>query len=380
MAKSGDTMRTALCAGGVGLLAGLLVIFIGVVNVVTRAKPEAPEPTYAQLQEAAFMGMTRGDWIYKKLEPNQILGRIAVVQALTGDLETTIPKIEKEKLRLDAVRNQAVYGFLHNKVGPTEKPSPDDIAAAKQIAMKIENGLLKADALRQIGEVQIRSDPAGAKATLNEAVVAVGAPMAPAFEPPPPLFNPTTLLWPVGLAIFGILFALCLKPLLAGLMPAGRGKAVAASEDEEEDEDEEKARAVDVMPAEAMPAEAVPAADAMPVADVPMEPIAEVPAIPDGGLAAPAPLPGSQLSRAAGEAPGAVAALDPKKTMIGRTGPAQPTMLAKQGPAQPTMLATKGPAVPTQLAQEGALPTKMAGPQDALPLPNLPPTGKTQKK
>ncbi len=118
----------------------------------------------------------------------------------------------------------------------------------------------------------------------------------------------------------------------------------------------------------------------MPVAEVPVEPVAEVPVMADGGLAAPAPAPGSQLSRAAGEAPGAVATLDPKKTMIGRTGPAQPTMLAKSGPAQPTMLATKGPAAPTQLAQEGALPTKVAGSQEALPMPNLPPTGKTQKK
>lgn len=380
MAKGG-TVKTALCAGGVGLLAGLLVIFVGIVGVLTRTKPEAPEPTYAQLQEAAFMGMTRGDWIFKKMEPNQVLGRIAVVQAQTGDLEPTIGKIEKEKLRVDAVRNQAVYDYLHNKVGPTERPSPADIATAKGIAMSIQDQLLRADALRRVGEVQLRADPAGAKVTLQEAVTAVGAPLAPAFEPPPPLFNPTTLLWPVGLAIFGILFALCLKPLLEGLTPA-RGKVV-AEEEEEEDEEEEKAEAApaEAMPADAVPAEAMPAE--MPVAEVPMEPVAaaEVPAA-EMGMAPPPGAPPSQLARAGVDAaPGVAAAVDPKKTMIGRAGPANPTMLAKQGPANPTMLAMKGPAAPTQLAQEGALPTKVADQKEGLPLPNLPGgPGKTQKK
>src|SRR5262249_40244984 len=182
-------IRPALLAAGIGLVVGLLIIYTGIVNVVTHAKPEAPEPTYAQLSEAAFMGMTRGDWIHKKLEPNHILGRIAVVQSQTGDLETTVAKIEKDKLRIDAVRNQAVYDYLHNKVGPTEKPAAADIEAAKKIAMSIQDQLLKADALRRVGEVQLRADPAGAKATLQEAVTAVGAPLAPAFEPPPPLFN-----------------------------------------------------------------------------------------------------------------------------------------------------------------------------------------------
>jgi hypothetical protein len=379
MAKGG-TVKTALCAGGVGLLAGLLVIFIGIVGVITRSKPEAPEPTYAQLQEAAFMGMTRGDWIFKKMEPNQVLGRIAVVQSQTGDLEATIGKIEDKNLRVDAVRNQAVYDYLHNKVGPTERPTAADIDAAKKIALSIKDQLLRADALRRVGEVQLRADPAGAKITLQEAVTAVNAPVPPTFEPPPPLFNPTTLLWPVGLAIFGILLALCLKPLIEGLAPA-RGRVVAEEEEEEEDEDEEKAEAV---PAEAMPAEAVPEpamAAEMPVADVPMEPVAaEVPAA-DMALAAPPGAPPSQLARAGADvAPGAAAAVDPKKTMIGRAGPANPTMLTRSGPANPTMLASKGPAAKTQLAQEGALPTKIADQPDALPLPNLPPTGKTQKK
>lgn len=374
--SKGGIIRPALFAAGIGLVIGLFMIYAGIVNVVTRAKPEAPEPTYAQLSEAAFMGMTRGDWIHKKLEPNQILGRIAVVQSQTGDLESTVAKIEKDKLRVDAVRNQAVYDYLHNKVGPTEKPAAADIEAAKKIAMSIQDQLLKADALRRVGEVQLRSDPAGAKATLQEAVTAVGAPLAPAFEPPPPLFNPTTLLWPVGLAIFGFLIALMLKPLLAELTPA-RGKAVAEHEEAEEEEEGETEEAAEAPPAE------VPMAEPPPVVDVPMagedvaaEAVAaealegEMPLV-----APPPPLGSSALSRAAQEqqAGELAATADPKKTMMGRQ--AVPTQLARQQP-KPTQLARQAPAKPTMIAPAQALPTKMADNPDGMDLP----TGKTVKK
>ncbi len=255
MAKSNDTVRTALCAGGVGLLAGLLIIFIGVVNVITRAKPEALEPTGLQVSDAGFLGVTRGDYIHKKMEGNQVLGRIAMVQSRTGDLETTVAKIQADKLTPDLVRNQGVYNYLEHRVGPTDKGSPADYEAALKLARSIQNPLFKADALRAVAEYQLRGYPDEGKKTLNEAVTALGAPVAPELEPPPPLFRPITLLWPVGLAIFAILFALCLKPLLAGLMPAGRGKA--AAEEEDEEEDEEEAKAAEAVPAEAMPAEAI---------------------------------------------------------------------------------------------------------------------------
>src|SRR5262249_17527318 len=224
----------------------------------------------------------------------------------------------------------------------------------------------------------------GAKVTLQEAVAAVGTPFPPALEPPPPLFNPTTLLWPAGLAIFGFLIALMLKPLLADLAP---GRRVAAEEEEEEDEEEEEV--AEAAPAEAAPAAEVPMAqpptEMPPVVDVPMaeappEAAVEEMAVEGDVPLAPPPVPAgpSALSRTGvGEQVVGAAPADPKKTMMAaKAGGVPPTMLARKSAAVPTMLARPAPAKPTMITPTAAMPTKVADSPEPMALP----TGKTQKK
>jgi hypothetical protein len=378
--SKGGILRTGGYAGAIGLLVGALVIFLGIVNVITEAKPKPiHEPSHRERGEAAFMSMARDDWIYKKKDGNHVLGRIADAQAQEGDLrdfEATVARIDAQELNPDVVRNVSVYDYLHHKVVSIEKPTLEAIEPAKKIAESIKDPLLKADALRRVGEVQLRADVGEAKKTLQMAANTITTPMPPPLDPPPPpLFNPTMLLWPAGLAVFGLLVGLCLHGLMGSL--PGRATKVVAEEEEEEEEEEAPAAA------EAPLAEAPPMAEPPPMVDVPVasdEVAAEAAAaeafageVPFAG--APLPMGSSALSRAATEqqAGEMVAAADPKKTMMGRQ--AVPTQLARQQP-KPTQLARQAPAKPTMLAPVQAMLTKVAETDQPMELP----TGKTAKK
>jgi hypothetical protein len=389
MAKGGGTVRTAVFGGAVGAVAGLLVIFVGIMSMLVGAKAEQKENSAEQRYQLSFLMRARDDWTSKVTDNDHVRGGIAVIQARVDDFDGAKQSIEKvTKLEKDIIADVAVYDYLwHKGFAKLEKPKQEEVDRAHKFASSIQNPLYKADALRRVAEAQILIDPEKAKPILREALAAVDAsPKVP--EPPPPTFNWLVLLWPVGLFVFGFVLVACLKPVIAGLAPP-RGKVVAAEEEEEEEEEKEEeekakenvaaqAEAEAVATAEAVPADVMPA-EAVPADVVPMEAVAE-PVGSEMALGAPPPAPPSQLARAGAEAAAPAASADPKKTMVGRTGPAQPTMLARSGPAQPTMLAKQGPATPTQLAQEGALPTKVADAKEALPLPNLPPGGKTQKK
>jgi hypothetical protein len=388
MAKSGSPLKSALYGAGIGALIGLLIIFVGFVNKVTRTTPTVREPTYEERSQAAFMAMARNDWIFKKKDANHILGYIAVVQADTAtpeqssEMDITIGRIEKDKLSPDVVRNVAVSTYLHQKVPAADKAPPEVIQAAKRIAGQIQDPLLKADALRQIAFVQARGDTEGAKKTAQEAAAAVPSPSPVYTEAPTPLFDWNMLYWPAGLLILCFLAVWCLVGLLSG-MGAGRGRAVEEDEEDEEDEEEEQPRkkAKSALAAEEPPPvaeEPPPVAEEPDAALVPAEeaPMAEMPAevpmakeptavqqpqlAPGGTAARGSPL----MASAAGGAPAAAgpasagARVD-KKTMMAKQ--AQQTMLAKQG--QATMLAPKE-ALPTTIEQSE---------------PMAPP-GKTQKK
>ena len=343
MAKA-TPVRRALFGAGVGLVLGALVIFVGLVSVLSGAKPVVQEPTYEQRLQTAFRNMARDEWTSKIKDPNLILARISVNQLRTGDMDTTLTRINEQQIPVDEIRTNAVYDYLNHMVQATEPPRPEVIKTAKEVAMKIQDPLLKADSLRRVGELELRLDPKAAAETFKAAAAAIPNPIVPV--PQPSLFNPIMLLWPVGLAIFGFL----LVWLMLGVFDSGTGKAVATDEDDDEEE-EETPRMAEAPMAEAPMAEA-PIVDDVPLADSPAP-----------ALAAPMPARPSALSGAvpAGAAP--VPGAPDKKTMMARAP--QPTMLAKQGQA-------------TQLAKQG-VPTKLADTTEALPLDDKPVKTATKK-
>lgn len=386
-------MRKVLCGAGIGALIGLLIVFMAFAGAMTAAtRLESREKLEQQRSEASFQNMTRDEWVYKQNKPDPILGRIAVSQARSGDIDSATKNIEAiKKLDPDIVRHVAVHEMLHRVVqygkveNPEQKLKPV-LDKARTITKGINDPLLQADALRRIADVQEQymegpADKEQARKTYEDASkLVLSRPADP--EPTVYWFNPWLLLWPAGLAIFAAMLLALLMPIMDMAAFARKPSKITAEdegvEDEDDDEEEDQAPAAppaaEVPDAEltAPPAEEVPMATmepAMPMAEMPM---ADVPMASDlADVPMPAAAPPSKMMSAAAKQPAVPAASGnpDKKTMMARSGqPAAATMLAK------------GAAAQTMLIKGGAA-TKLAESEDALPLPDdAAGTRKTVKK
>ncbi|MBY0526064.1 MAG: hypothetical protein K2R98_21900 [Gemmataceae bacterium] len=214
------SLRAGLFGAVVGIVVGLLIIFISVVNALIGPRA-LPRDRAAEARAQASVAMA--DTGSRVPDSEQNLRRIAMVQARTGDIDGALTTINASKNPVpgskDAVKFDVVDDYLYQKVGNSLKPDKTVYTRARKIADSIENPLVKADALRRIASAQEPHDPEAAKKTLQEAVKLT-------FDTPwtasdaPQIFNIWMLLWPAGLAIFGFLLVLFALPFVEAFAEA----------------------------------------------------------------------------------------------------------------------------------------------------------------
>lgn len=206
--------KGSLCAAGyggfVGLVVGLLVVFVLFMNSLTG--PAAKEGSEAKTPRADFLLLVPETSYARLTDRDQTLARIAVVEARVGNLDEALAVVGKvQNVDGDLVRKEIVVDLIREKVERDKKPSDAVQKNLLKVIEQIKNPVVKGETLRILAAAQDSQD---AKKTLKEASdLVAGQPSAP--PEGRRLFHPLWLIWPVGLAFFGFLLVLACKPCCA---------------------------------------------------------------------------------------------------------------------------------------------------------------------